>query len=128
VDFEISFEPGRDLMVIRTSGPATVEDVAESMRARVQHPCWRPGLDVLIDHSALDTSGVDAKTVESLLRALEPYAGAVGSGRSALVVPNSITFGFARMFEALAQERLPRRYHVFRSLEEAEAWLAEKPT
>lgn len=126
--FEISLAPGGNLMVIRTSGLATVEDLAASMRARVEDPRWRPDLDVLIDHSRLDTSSMDAQFVEDMIAAFEPYADAVGRGRIALVAPRSSTFGFARMFEVLAGGRLPRRYRSFRTLDEAEAWLGDDET
>jgi hypothetical protein len=49
-------------------------------------------------------------------------------GRTAAVCPQSLEYGLARMFAVLlGDERHPAQVGVFRRLDEAKAWLTERP-
>jgi hypothetical protein len=114
------------VLIARTSGSPSVEGF-ESLRAAVlAHPAFRPGMDVLYDHTGLTggmTSGEVRATAEGSMRASQ--AGDYW-GRLAIVVPDRALFGLARMWEAYAGDELAARTRVFSSRDEALDWFATR--
>lgn len=125
MEFVLDFDQECSRVVIETRGIAALEGFVGYMKARTSDPRWRSGMDVLIDHTDLDTSPVDYAFIDALVDETERFADTLGSGRCAIVTGSGSSFGLARVFEALAEARVPTRYRVFRSRAEAEAWLGE---
>jgi hypothetical protein len=108
---------------VRTRGLPSAEGFAAYLRALVSDRRWRPGMDVLSDHSELEAGHLTAHDVEGLVGIHLPFAEAIGPGLCAVVAGSSLKFGLARMFEAHAEKQLPFRLRVFVTGEEALAWL-----
>jgi len=123
MEFEITFDADSDFAVVRTRGLASAEGFTAYLRALVSDPRWRPGMDVLSDHSELDAGHLAARDIEGLVSIHLPFAEAIGHGLCAVVAGSSLKFGLARMFEAHAEKQLPFRLRVFATAEEAYSWL-----
>jgi hypothetical protein len=87
-------------------------------------PEFRPNLSVLIDVSDATTELLNAADIQGLASTSKFDEGS----RRAFVVPDAASFGLARMFDSYRQTRDGREQTaVFRTLAEAEQWLAERP-
>ena len=117
--------PGADgYGVVTTSGvfdAAGHERMVEDITTR---PGWRPGMDVLFDHRALDFSEAD-------LRAIYLASGnhlrndeRIGDGRAAVLVRSLHDYGRGRQFELLTEGRVSATMRVFMDEAEARDWLA----
>lgn len=124
---EISFEPEESYATIRASGDARAEGFAAYQRELFARPEWRPGLDVLIDFRELHGENLKAEDIRRIAEQSVAYQPQYGSGRSAVVVSESLAFGLVRMYGSLVESKAPRNLRVFHTLEEARAWLAGKP-
>lgn len=123
MEFEIAFDTDSELVFVRTWGIASLEGASAYIRALVSDPRWRPEMDVLSDHTALDASHLTAGDIETLVGVFLPSDRATGTGRSAIVTGSPLKFGLGRMFEAYAVERLSFRTRVFTTVEDAFMWL-----
>lgn len=123
MEFEIEFDTGSDIAIIRTRGIADPEGFNAYLAALVSDPRWHPGMSTLTDHTALDVGHVTAADVEALVDIHSRFAEAIGPGLSAIVAGSSLKFGLARMFEAHAEDRLPNRLRIFTTVDEALSWL-----
>lgn len=126
MEHAIEFGGAPQDVTIRTSGPATAEGLIAFVNELVADARFRPGMAVLVDHSDLDArplTGADIRAMADVVIKLDER---IGTSRVAILVPNPLTFGYARMYELHAAEtQLHSR--VFYSRDDALKWLA-KPT
>jgi hypothetical protein len=123
MEFEIEWvDPS--LVICRTSGVGTVEGYEAMMRALTSDPQFRPGVDVIMDHTNADISTVTAAEVEQVAGLRVQFLGAMAGRAAGVVGPNSpMRYGLGRMFEAHVASRAGTKIEVFQTLEEAIAWL-----
>ena len=112
------------LVVCRTSGVASVKGYEELIRALSSSPKFGPSVKVLMDHTALDVSGLTASDMEEIASLRVRFTGE-SKARSALVVgPGStLRYGLGRMFEGLLSSQVDFEIRVFKELDEALVWL-----
>jgi hypothetical protein len=125
VEYTIEFGGAPQDVTITTSGPASADGLIGFVTALVSSPRYRPGMSILVDHMALDARTLTAADVQALADAVVRLDEQIGLSRAAIVVPNPLTFGFARMYEHQA-EAAQVRSRVFYSRSEALDWLREK--
>jgi hypothetical protein len=109
-------------VTITTSGPATREGLTAFLMELVSSPRFRPGMLILADHSALDPTTVTAAEVRAQAHIVVGLNGQIGASKIAIVVPNALAFGWARMYELSAQAAQAES-NVFYSRSDALAWL-----
>jgi hypothetical protein len=117
--------PGADgYGVVTTSGSFDVSDHVRMIQDITTHPGWRPGMDVLFDHRALDFSEADLRAMyqagDNHLRNDER----IGNGRAAVLVRSLSDYGRGRQFELLTEGRVSATLKVFMDEAEARDWLA----
>jgi hypothetical protein len=112
--------------IIRTSctSPLTFAQVIEHFQELQRDPACSGYLDVLLDVSEADTLPESGQlgTINLELGALRDQ---VQFGICAIAATRDAMFGMMRMFEALARPYFVAT-RVFRSLAEAESWLASQ--
>jgi len=124
VQYTIEFGGDPRLVTITTSGPAERATFVRFREEFVSDPRFRPGMPILIDHLALDTTPLTVPDIRAIAESIARFSDRLGPSRIAIVAPDTLTFGFARMTESLANpERM--RVSVFYSREEAISWLRE---
>ena len=115
------------LVICRTCGRATTEDFIALTRALVSSPKYVPGMDRVIDLSAIEAGSVTAADIEQMANEIAVYAKAIKTGRLALVVGagSPLRFGLARMFEAYFGPQVDSPVSVCEALDSALVWLGE---
>ncbi len=116
-----SIDPERRLVLATVRGDFTLDEIVASIDNAVQDSAFEPGFNVLSDHREVGnpiTPTQLMQTVEHIGRDQSPLAGA----RWAVVTTKPASWGMMRAFAVWA-ESIPLTIQVFRSMEEAEAWL-----
>jgi hypothetical protein len=124
VEFEYTFRDG--------AGPADVEmtvagvPTPEGFRLMNERltadPRFRPGLTMLVDCSALDTSGLSNEEVQELSERIVERDMDYAPSAVALIAPDEQTFSAVRAYRAHVGGSKSHRY-LFGSRAEAVAWL-----
>lgn len=108
-----------------TEGKANVQGLIAFLKGIISHPLWKPGMSLLVDHRRLSLKDFSRAETETVVDYFVRIGDKLGSGKCALVMNRDVDFGIARSGELLASQRTDVDIRVFRSLEEAEDWLAE---
>ena len=125
----ITFTVSTEENLIRTVavGEIHLEDILQYVEAQMGHPDIGPGMNELVDmrEAKLELS---YKKMQQLVGGIEPFNEKVGEGRCALVSDKDVSFGFARMYEMMA-EQTGVETRAFRDMETALQWLGiERPS
>lgn len=123
-------EAGPADIVVRTTGIATVAGLDDFTRAAIVDERRRPGMRVLIDHRGLDWTDFRREDVFARSEGIRGYLAEADVSAVAVVVGSSLGYGLQRMLQAYtgeAAERAGVRFGAFRTIAEAEEWLA-RPT
>ena len=112
--------------IIRTrcTGQVTIEEVVNHFRELERDPDCPDHADVLLDLSE-ETSIPEKANLQEVADEIRRIRGRVQFGTCAIVACTDALFGMLRMFEVFAEQYF-RETRVFRSLDEAEIWLASR--
>jgi hypothetical protein len=112
--------------IIRTRcvGEVTLEEVLGHFRDLARDPDCPRRLDVLLDLSE-QTSLPESQELRAVAYEMSRVRERVEFGTCAVVAYENALFGMLRMFQVFTEELCGETW-VFRSLPEAEAWLAER--
>ncbi len=124
---EIHWDGEVEDLYLRTSGRATLEGLAAMTQEAFDDLRFRPGLNILVDHSDLDWSTMQTTDFRLRIGALLRDANRFGDARMAIVVGQPAAFGVQRMMQTILQVQRPApafETGVFYSVEEARTWLA----
>jgi hypothetical protein len=118
-----AFEDQDRLVRLTYSRSPALDEWIATMKAVLADPRFRPGISVLADRSR-----VPAPTTEylrGLSSFVETHAAAFRGCAWAMVVPDAVSYGMARMGQALL-ERIGVTFEIFRDVGEAEHWLRDR--
>jgi len=104
------------------SGELTDDHLLEHKQKLIQDPLFQPGMKELSDARTVTELKVTNAGIVKFAKQDEADSGLLDGYRLAIVVDSDLTFGMARMYEALTKESLPG-LRVFRDLGEAQQWL-----
>jgi hypothetical protein len=122
VEYRIEFGGAPQDVTITTFGPATPETLSGYIKDLVDDPRFRPGMFILANHQRMDASTVTAADVREQARMMNELDDRLGPCKVAIVVPSTLEFGFARMYQAhTAATQVDSQ--VFYSKADAVAWL-----
>jgi hypothetical protein len=111
--------------VVTTSGTFDVPDHLRMIEDITTRPGWRPGMDALFDHRALDLG--EAADLRAMYEAGDNHRRndeVIGDGRAAILVRSLSDYGRGRQFELLTEGRVSATLRVFMDEAEARDWLA----
>lgn len=125
--FQFHREGDLDLTIITVVGSIETEDIIRHLadfydQFNTSKLIW--------DFSRAEGEHIDGRQLRRIVDAAKSQAHLREGGATAIVVPRSSQFGVARMYEILSDlAGHPIAHAVFRSLEEARAWLkATRPS
>ena len=119
---EIHFGP--DWAEIRTSGVASVAGIQAFGEALAADPRWRPGMDLIVNHTDLDVRPLGPEEMATLgRRARRKEHPTRGFRRCTFVLPGKLQYGVGRMWQSFAEHSEPGKIQLFESLDAAHAWL-----
>jgi hypothetical protein len=122
-------EAGPADVIVRTAGVATLAGLDEWTRAVLRDERRRPGMRLLVDHRRLDWSGF---TRADVMRRVDAVLAELVNARAsaiAVVLGSPLAYGLQRMMQAYSAdgaERAGVRFGAFRTIDDAEHWLAEQ--
>lgn len=119
------FEPESGIVVQQLVGNLSPRDHMESLHQLYLDDRCPAATPVLWDASEGTMSELTYQQMSGMADLPQPLLDAMAGGKTAIVPNTDADFGMARMFEALAQ-KIPRTIQVFRSREEAIAWLLDE--
>jgi hypothetical protein len=125
MEYSIDFgaPPHRDV-TITASGPAAPAGLIDCVNELVADPRFHPGARILIDDTNLDFSPLQSQDVRTVAQTVIRVDERLGNSRIAIVVPNTLAYGLARMFELLAGDAKVE-VMAFYSHDDAATWLAQ---
>jgi hypothetical protein len=127
IDYRIDSQ--RRLAEVEVRGRLRAQDLRDFEERVRGDPAYFSGIDELIDLRGADLSGLDTAPIRSLAAFFRDGRGQ-REVKVAIVACRDADYGLSRMYQALrGEERGP--LEIFRSIEEARAWLgldAEEPT
>lgn len=119
---EFSIHPEARLVRITYRADPTFDEFADTVRAILAHPDFRPGMSVLADRSAIPTPPT-TEYVQRVVRFMGEFVPRNQVARWAQVAAGPASFGVARMGGALGAEDQVD-YRAFTDVARAERWLA----
>lgn len=108
----------RRLVLSWGAEPLLAQELVEHQATLAREPGFEPDFDQLWDLTAVERFEIREADLKRL--AHSPYFGR--GARRAIVVRTDLAYGMARQFEAL-RSVAPDEVRIFRSMEEARAWL-----
>ena len=120
-----SVDDEQSLVRLEVTDPLNIEEIAQTVKRLVSDSELRPGLNLLSDHSRLESTAT-TDLVKSIPVLLTHLGERLGTFRCAVIVPHDASFGMARMAEVFSQDG-PSQVRACRSVAEAEDWLAGRP-
>ena len=100
------------------SGVLTDDDLRGHQRAVLADPDFDPHFSQIWDFQGVEDVEVSSETLR-LLAESKSYS---AESKRAVVAPRDVLYGMARMFQMLHEEA-PEAFRVFRTSDEARAWL-----
>ncbi len=122
MEYTIEFGGDPQDVTITTFGPASADGLTGFLMALVSDPRFRPGMLILADHLSLDPRTVSAAEVRAQAHVMIGLDERIGASKVAIVVPNALAFGWARMYQ-LSTTNTQVESRVFYSRSEGLAWL-----
>jgi hypothetical protein len=111
------------MLLIHGEGVITQPERIQTILGWIKDPAFRPGLDAFCDFSAAQSTP-KLSELREIVAIIGEHAPAIGHSKLAILTSKPITFGVARVFEALAQiEETPLKVRVFFNRDKAWAWL-----
>ena len=121
---KITRDEDQDLTIHVVTGPASEAEMYEALDSFYQR---EPTALLLWDMSQSDVSHVTPDILQKFVRkSVELEVDRQGEGRTAVIAPEDLQYGLARMSEAFAElESAPysNRFSAFRTRQEALQWL-----
>jgi hypothetical protein len=121
----IEIREAERLRVVVVEGALGDVDVYETFSTLWLAPDYDPTLDELVDLSGLSGLGVTTSGIRRLGETSVQVHRGSPAVRVAIVAPDNLVYGLSRMYGAFAEES-GSEHRVFRSLEEAMAWLKQR--
>jgi hypothetical protein len=118
---ETKVDVKRSIAIHKCSGNLTTEDMSDAINAFYvsstnKYTLW--------DFSNASMKNISMESVKQLIILEQKRASSIAGGRTAVVAPHNLEYGFARMLQMKSDtDDLPFKIGVFRTLEEANEWL-----
>jgi hypothetical protein len=126
VTWTFEFGGGPQYVTVTTEGVASTQAFCAMVAELASDPRWRPGMAVLVDHSALDASALTGRDVEQIAGFMVDLDDRYGSAALAIVTPDAYTEGLLDVtMRYIARSRL--RARTFPSRDRAVEWLTGMP-
>ncbi|MGZ4398821.1 MAG: hypothetical protein ACXVZ1_10460 [Gaiellaceae bacterium] len=126
MNFTLRWGGDPENLLVTMSSFMEVEDL-EALQEALADARWRSAMRILLDERDVDWSRMSASDVERRAGFLARGVERLGGCRTAVVVSRDLDFGMVRMEQAQVERRVPYELEVFRSIEDARAWLRQAP-
>jgi hypothetical protein len=125
MNWEYNFVIGRNLLIVRAMGKFSVASFEEMIIDIISDERWSPGMNCLVDHSAMNLSGTYYIELKEAAEIHKKYDTRIGRGRIAVVLGGDEDFDKSSIFVMLLGFDVHGTVKPFRTTDEARHWLAE---
>jgi hypothetical protein len=115
--------PQRGYLEVKLSGRPTPDAFDKYFEALLAHDNWNPGIPVLTDETNLDADTITVREVRDIADVCARRKSELGPLRTAILVAGDLEYGMNRMWEVFIEGRWDVESALFRSRDEALAWL-----
>ena len=121
---EYTFDEENNVLYTRFFGVITADDLKVQAENVCSDPRIGPGVRELVDLSGIEEIGGSVQAVEQNIRIDRQHSEKLAGLRTAIFAPTDLLFGFARIYQSLAEvQDAPATIEVFRTEKEAREWL-----
>jgi hypothetical protein len=121
---EYTYDEENKVMYTRFFGAVTAEDLKVQAENVCSDPRIGPGVRELVDLSGIEEVAGPANALEQNIRIDRQHSEKLAGLRTAIVAPTDLLYGFARVYQSLAEvQDAPATIEVFRTEKEAREWL-----
>jgi hypothetical protein len=122
--FEIVVDKQNDLTIHKCSGSLAEQKIIDTIESFYD---GNPTLNALWDFSHASMNSISSDAVRTMFALVQRLGSRRQGGKTAVVVPEDLGFGMARMFQIMSDtDDFPFKINVFRTYDEAKQWLLEK--
>jgi predicted heme/steroid binding protein len=125
MDWEYNIARGRNLLIARGTGKFSATSFERMLFDILFSESWMPGMNALVDHSALDLSYTFNDEIKKATEIYKKYDSRIGRGRIALVLGREEDFDKSCLFVTLLGPDVLATVKSFQTTEEARQWLAD---
>ena len=123
---DVQYDKSLDILVVEVTGELSASVYDQAIDAVLKSPSFRANINVIYDLRSAKGLSLSAEQIRTVAARAKSSAGVRGtSWKAAIVVSGILEYGLGRMFEFF-NEDAPYKVRVFRSMEEAQTWVAEK--
>jgi hypothetical protein len=122
LEFSVEPAPGPEDVLVTTAGTPTLAELRSFIETLQADDSIPIDARILIDHRAVDFTQLSYEDVET--RAQHLVVTAQHGGKVAVVLGSTVAYGLYRQLELMAGDALAVDMHLFRSVDDARAWLA----
>ena len=119
--YEVNYHEG--LFEVKTYGDAELEGFFGFWKELLAHEKWKPESRILEDHSELNARPFTASDIKILSERAVSMKNKLGNAKLAVVVSRDLEYGMVRMRHAYVDGNWNVNEDVFRSRDDAIAWL-----
>jgi|GEM_PF-864247 len=124
--FKYRYSAKSNCLHAKGTGKVTLKDFLDYHRT-LKIEAAPPTLSILSDYRELDPSGLTTSDIRQIrMSALGKIAGTLRKVKEAVVVSSPLSYGLARMYDALVYAEI-YEMNVFMEIREAKAWLGLEP-
>ena len=121
---EVVIDKAAGIAVFKLSGPLSAESFRSALDELVAHPDFTPGMNILAVFQPGSFARLSLADICSISEYETSKVEQLGAGyKLALVVSSAVDFGMSHMYQTWS-EHYPRECRIFRSLDEARAWVS----
>ena len=114
----------RNLTIYTCRGQISVDEIKKKVKSFYEDA---PSQNVIWDFTEADLSSITADEIRALASGVKKLAHSREGGKTAIVAPEDISYGFGRMYQIFAEIYAQiADIQVFRSRSEAEHWFSHK--
>jgi hypothetical protein len=125
MDFEVIFVKEKGYFIIKTSGDTSPDDVEASLKQVFNNPDWSTGTHILYDNRLENSGNLSGGDVQRISLKFTQFNDKLQRSKIAMVTPNDIAFGLARMWETYTENTASFKTNAFRKLDDAFKWIEE---
>lgn len=121
---EYTYDEEKNVLYTRLFGVVTDNDLRDQGEAVAADPRIKPGVRELVDLSGIEEIQGSSSSLERNIQIDTANSEKLAGMRSAIVAGTDLLYGFARMYQTIAELRdSPLTVEVFRNIEDARKWL-----
>jgi len=122
VEFNVQYHDG--FFEVKTSGDAEFGKFRDILETLVTHEKWKPGASFLINHTELNSAPLTNDDMRNIAKLNGQYSAKLGQSKCALLLTRDLEFGLARIWEVFVENEWDVTEKLFKSRDEAIAWLS----